>query len=360
MTIRPLSIVRVARAHVGAPLILETRWDELLHVATRLPACASSVGFECRLAGGDAVDLGLSVSPANHGAAVLAGRRGDPALARAAEADDRWRRLRELAGRWIAPGSPLVVRVPFLFLELDADGPAGALPVPSVFLGLDWLIGELSAAGHGDALRGLADVLAAAASLRSAPFAASTRQAAQACFARLPQGGVLLHAGVMVARPGEGLRLSVIVPRAACAAYLEAIGRGDQRPAVVATLERYAAVGGFAHPGSRVQLDFDADGGDARLGLTLRPDDYRMWPALLRLLIDDGWCQVERASELLRWSGASVELLDAAPRCLLVRTVEHVKLVCQDGQVLGAKAYFGATPRWPPAGDRPGVARAEP
>lgn len=361
MTIRPLAIVRIARAHAGASLIPEARWGELLRIAEPLPACASAVGFECRLTGGNAVDLGLGVSPAHGGAAVLAGRGGDHALARAVAADARWRRLRDFAGRWIDPGSRLAMRVPFLFLELDAGGPADAFPVPSVFLGLDWLTEELSAVGRARALRGLDDVLAAVTSLRRASLAPATRRAAHACFARLPRGGVLLHAGVMLARPGESLRLSVIVPRAACASYLGAIGRGDQRQAVAATLERYADVGGFAHPGSRVQLDFDAGGGDARLGVTLRPDDYRLWPALLRRLVDDGWCEAARASELLRWSGASVEQLDAAaPPCRLVRRVEHVKLVCENGRLRGAKAYFGVTPLRPPAGDPPGAAGAEP
>jgi hypothetical protein len=349
MRVSPLAIVRSAREYALDALVPGSSWDELHAIAASMPECASSVGFECRLAGEQAVDLGFSVSRSQAGAAALGGRLADPLLEQAI-ADPCWRRLRDFAHDWSAAASPLATRVPFLFLEVDAGDHAAAIPVPSVFLGLDWLLSELAEADGAQSVLALDEVLAAASSLRSGRFDARTVDAARYCFSSLPPGGVLLHAGVMLARRGESLRLSVVVPRAQHGAYLSAIGRENCARALAAVIERYAACAGFEHPGSQVQLDFDPASADTRVGLTLRPTDYRAWPALLRGLVEDGLCEPIRAAGLLRWSGASLEQIDEGqPPCPVARTIEHVKLVCQEGRLAGAKAYFGATPRWPAA-----------
>jgi hypothetical protein len=281
------------------------------------------------------------VTPANGGAAGLAGRGGAAHHGRLAD-DARWHRLRHFARGWTDPGSALARRVPFIFLELDADQAAAPAPVPSVFLALDWTLAELADPDPLPRRRGVDDVLGALAALRSTPLAATALDAAAAACAALPEDGLLLHAGVMVGRRDEDLRLSVLVPRARVDAYAGAIGRGDCRAAVVAVLARYGALGGFAQPERHVQLDFDPGGGDRRLGVTLRPDDYRDWPLLLRLLVADGLCEPECAEGLLRWSGASLEeVAGGAAPSRVRRTIEHVKLVCADGRVVGAKAYFG-------------------
>jgi hypothetical protein len=301
------------------------------------------------LNGKQAVDLGASVSRST-GGAVLGARVADSQLDRATEADARWRRLRDFAHGWSDPDSPLATRIPFLFLELDTGGLGDGVPVPSVFLGLDWLLTELSE--RVEARAGLEAVLDAAGALRNESLDVATAQTARTCFDDLPTGGVLLHAGVMLSRAGESLRLSALVPRTHVAVYLPTIGRRDSLAALMSAIERYAGLGGFPHPGSHVQLDFDPASEDTRIGLTLRPDDYRMWPALLRLLVDDGLCEPARAEGLLRWSGVSIEreLFNGAASPVM-RTIEHIKVVCQSGRVLAAKAYFGATPRFPDAAE---------
>lgn len=344
MAVSPRRALQAARPYVAERLIDAAQWETLCALAEPLPACATSVGFECRLAGAGTVDLGCNVSPGNDGAAVLAGRTGDDALTRLI-ADPRWPRLRDFARAWTEPGAALATRVPFLFLELDADASAETVPMPSVFLAADWTLAELADANPTSRRRGFDDLIAALGALRSAPFAADVLTAGAASFAALPDGSLLLHAGAMTGRAGEDLRLSALVRRRDVDAYAAAIGRGECRDAVASALARYGALGGFAGPEDHVQLDFDPTGADARLGVTLRPDDYRMWPLLLRLLVADGLCDDECAGGLLQWSGASLEaVLEGAPPCQVRRTIEHVKLVCAGGRIAGAKAYFGATP----------------
>lgn len=346
MRFRPEAAVRAVSPHLDEVLVSERDLERLLAIAVRLPACALSVGFECRLSTPGPVDLGASVSLGDGGAQVLAGRVVDPALALAVAADASWRHLHEFAAEWTMPATPLVTRVPFLFLEFDADAPVDPVPVPAVFLGLDWPLEELSPSGSALAREGLRAVLDLSERLRGQPLDVDARRRAEQCVAMLPQGGVLLHAGVMLSRPGRRLRLSAVVPRARVTAYLRDIGRADGPSGVAAALERYAGLGGFPHPASHVQLDFEPEGVDERLGVTLRPARSDQWPDLLQLLVDDGLCEGPRRDGLLRWSGASVERLDSeVPRWVVLRAIEHVKLVCKAERTVAAKAYFGATPR---------------
>jgi hypothetical protein len=342
----PDLVITATRPHLAQSLVSSTDFDQLDWIGRRLPACALSVGYECRLSPVGAVDLGISVSPVDGGAQVLAGVTGDPRLARAAASDDRWRRLRHFARIWTEPGSNLLVRIPFIFLEFDAGGSENDLPIPSVFLGLDWPTAELGSEGAHRARSGLNAVLAAAETLRSEPIPAGTLARLRECFAALPVGGVLLHAGVMLSRPGQNLRLSAIVPRGGIVTYLEAVGRTACAAAVSSTIERYAPLTSFAHPGSHVQLDFDAGGADTRVGLTLCPPGQDLWPLLLALLCADGLCDRDKGRALLQWPGQSVERLEPdLPPCRLLRRIEHVKLVFAP-ELVGAKAYFGATPYW--------------
>lgn len=345
MPLSPLDIVGCSPPHAGEALVPDTSWLDLRAIAAPLPACASSVGYECRLIGEQTADLGLSVSLAGSGASVLAGLVGDGEPGARVAAIPQWQRLRRFALRWTAAASPLATRVPFIFLELDTGGPPTDAPVPSVFLGLDWLLSELELPRSAQAPL-LVEVLEAASSLRGAPLDPAATEAAHHCFAALPVGGVLLHAGIMLSRPGEYLRLSAAVPRAQLTRYLAAIGRHDGIDAIAEAVERFATWGGFEHPASLVQLDFDPASADTRVGLTLRPSDYRTWPQLLHRLVAEGLCEPDRAAALLRWSGISSKEADLGqPPIRLARTIEHVKLVCQVDRLVGAKAYFGATER---------------
>lgn len=339
------ALLEATRPHLSKSLVSSAAYDRVHEIAAALPPFTLSFGLECRLAGDGPVDFGASVSPSNGGAGVLAGRTRDEALRRSVGGDARWKRLRDFALRWTRPRSPLPARIPFVFFEFDADAPRGPVPVPSVFLGLDWLLDELGANGAVRARRGLRQVMDAAEALRGRRFARDTKNLAARCFALLPARGLLLHAAVMTARPGNDLRFSVLVPRSHVGGYLAEIGRTESAPVVLNAIETHAAVGGFPTPGHHVQLDFDVGGRDRRIGLTLNPSRGALWPMLLRQLVESRLCERAKAEGLLRWGGKSLASLDAAkPPVTVVRWPWHVKLTCTPDGLGGAKAYFGAMP----------------
>src|SRR5207248_3317532 len=109
-------------------------------------------------------------------------------------------------------------------------------------------------------------------------------------FVVLPRRGLLLHAAVMLGRPAQDLRFSVLVPRLEIGPYLRDAGRTESAGVVLQAIEDYKSVGGFLHPASHVQLDFDVGGSDRRIGLTLCPSRGTLWRTLLRKLDAKGLC----------------------------------------------------------------------
>src|SRR2546428_1926244 len=93
-------------------------------LADPLPACAESIGFECSLArDAHVVDLGVSVPFASGYRDALAGRTKPREITRLVEGDARWGWIRAFAARWGETPTLSATRMPFVFLEFDADGP---------------------------------------------------------------------------------------------------------------------------------------------------------------------------------------------------------------------------------------------
>ncbi len=354
MSTSAAAVVRAIAYGASSALITSAAWRTVGELADAVPACAESVGFECSLdAQTHTVDLGISVTPENRGRSVLCGEHGDARLAHCVAVDERWRRLQEFAQRWADPSSGLARRVPFLFLEFDSDGPRAPVPIPSVFVALDWPLDELSAAARQrDQVEGAGTEPGLAAArkilnlLRNQPLAPDVDALLERCFLDVPDGGVVLHVAAMLSRPGASARLSVLLPRGYLRPYL--LGLGWQG---IAGLERllddYDAHAGFTHLTSRVQVDFDVGGlTNTRIGITVRPLDTGEWRALLAVLVRTSLCTPAKRDALLSWPGISVGWLPGAaePR-VLQHYISHVKLSCSIAGDRQAKAYFGITPR---------------
>jgi hypothetical protein len=330
------TVLAALRQAAGCSLIPAIWVDAWRRAVEPLPACAEAIGFECRLNGAGAIDLGLAI-PRLPGGTSLATISID-ALG------ERWGPLRRFAEGWARADSPLAGRMPVLFLEFDGAADAvGALPLPSMFCGLDWPVDELIGRQRAASRRAGRLLAATLEGLRGARFDRVLQRAALRAVAALPRGGVLLHVGVMLGRPGAGLRFSVLVPRFRAEAYLQAIGRDDVARGAVDAIERYSARGGFPTSGSHVQLDFDPGGSDRRLGVTVRPVVDDGWAPLVLQLVDSGVCSPESGAALLRWRGSMLAPVvpDGVP-VRLARRIEHVKLVCDSTGLTGAKAYCTA------------------
>lgn len=322
----------------------------LREILAAIPDHAETFGFEVRLdAEDERVDLGTAWSAHAGGARALAGA-DDPALARLAALDERWQRLRDFGRRW-ADDPEVRLRVPFVFLEYDCDGPRRPVPVPSVFLGLDWPVAELTAearrAGRAEAMQapGLAQALEWLAVFRREPLTAAERELLSRCWAGVPDGGLVLHLAIMLARPRQAVRASLLLPRAAAVPFLAELGLAG-----AAGLERvfdaFAPVTDFGQGAAPVQVDVDlGETLGAAIGLMLQPGRGDSWPHLLAMLVAAGLCDPARGEAVLRWQGGEVARVG---RCeyRLQREIAHAKITWGAAIAPRAKAYVGL--RWSP------------
>lgn len=328
------ALLAAAAPLIGAPL---GRPDAAAAESLLFPV--DWLGFEARLHGGDrSVDLGVRLSRPCLAAGPPFLARPDSGEAASGDARDR---LERFLDRWRGEiASDPCDRMPFVHLEIDAVAALAApapLPVPSIFVALDWALEELANdAGSRDLSAGLG-AIGGTLRLLCRDQLASDRDEARLreCLKRLPLTAVALHVAFMLGRADQATRLSVGVPRHALEEYLVTLGWQAGRDEVATVLRDYAAVTDFAHPAALVQLDFDlgAHGLGEQAGITLRPRMADGWPALLDALHARGLCDRDRREALLDWSGGAGHDLS------------HVKVVCRAQTPLRAKAYFGITAR---------------
>lgn len=352
MTVRPCIALQSVAQYLPDALVGLAAARRIREIASALPDGAASVGFECGLGvETDAVDLGISIAPRNDGHSVLCGDRGDSQLARCTEVDESWQRLRFFAKRWVDPLSGLAARVPFLFLEFDSDGPRAPNPIPSVFAALDWPVDELTAEARehqraqgpdgNPGLRTAKDILHL---FRGQPLAAQVEALLDRCFFDLPDPGVVLHVAAMLSRPGQGVRLSVQLPRRYASGYLKMLGWSGASQ-LERLLAAHAAHTDFASVTSWVQVDFDVGEfiGD-RVGVTLRPRHGDGWWGLLDALVRARLCDPAKRDALFSWPGISVGPLSGERRlCVIEHYIAHLKMGFAVGQEPQVKAYFGVT-----------------
>lgn len=325
----PFTLLRAAREHAAPSLARRVPWRACASFVERLPACVASLGFECRLDDPEHdLDWGAGLDLRGGGAEQVEAS-GDTSGCPPS--------LRSLARRWLAPGSSLRRRVPFIFLELDAAG-GERISRPSVFAALDWTPQELET-GFGGAG---AEVSEIAELLGAAPLARAVADRLERSLAALPPGGLPLHVAVMLGRPACPLRLSVLVPRFGLAPYLAAIGELDGE-ALLGWLGRTASTGGLAHRGALVQLDFQVGATEIGPGIafSLCPTLPDAWSPLLEQLAELGLCRQEFVDALATWPGATLGVTRTAGRpWALLRRLDHVKVTCSPGAIARAKAYF--------------------
>ena len=348
MLFRAADVLDATAACFSERLIPASRLQLLRSIADRLPACAETIGFECRLNGAGRVDLGIGVPLGNESACALLADSTDQAAA----PGDAWARIRAFVARRAEPDAGFATRMPFMFLEFDADDtpPARA---PSVFIALDWPLGELVADGCVEGPAPLTHVREALQLLVGRPLPRDTDAMLARCFVEIPAGGIVLHVAAMLSRPGGGVRLSIGVPRSRTGDYLRTLGWPGAVTPLEDILARFSPYADFEHPGGLVQLDFDVEPQiGPLLGVTVRPSSSDGWRPLLDQLVHAGLCAADERDALLSWPGRTrAQLPGVLLPCVLERYVSHTKVTCGAAHPK-AKAYIGVVPR-PPRGWMP-------
>lgn len=195
----------------------------ILEMLPRLPDIASTVGFEIRLTGDDrCVDFGVSLQRSPLVLAAWGGFR-DGAGGHGIDLP-AWGGFEVFLDAWCAEDSALDPWIPFIFLEVDADG--GTF-TPCVFTSFDWPL-----AAHDDAeerVRSWRVAESALDLLLQDRLPVEVRARVREAFEILPPAGRVVHAGAMLGRRAEQVRLSIAVPKRFWADYLDHFGMETTR-----------------------------------------------------------------------------------------------------------------------------------
>jgi hypothetical protein len=340
---------RVAAPYLHPALVSPAAADRLRATMSALPAWLTCWFYiECRLQeDGGQVDLVMVVC--REEAAILA---ADPRLAlqEPMRRHPAWERIGALCREWVTPGSPLHRGVHHIWLEFDVPERAGEAPVPGIFVSFT--------GGGGSAP--VEDVPLLRERIRSSlrildeqALRDAVQDNLERCYAALPPAALIPYLGVMFQRRSPGLRLCIAnITEDDVPGYLAAIGW----PGDVADLERVIREMGAARAGSDprgrrdVVLHVDLDEAiRPRIGVEYRIDPHGQLQktcspfGLVEFLVERKLCGAAKAHGLREWAGFTRETLEHEIwRSLVVRVVNHVKLVYTPGRELEAKGYLYA------------------
>jgi hypothetical protein len=311
--------------------------------AAQLPAALTRWTYlECRL-GGRAAPVDVIVEIDAAGRDILTGANRALAPGPSLAADPVWGRVVELCRRWADPASPLSRWVESLWLEFDSGG--GGMARPGVFIGF-----APCACAAGNAGERCARVALALETLLGAPLEMGQRRALERCHRHLPPGASVLYAGSLLPRGDGALRVCAGgIGAGALPAFLRAAGwPGPYAPLEAALPELHAVrEGAAARDPALLHLDVGADGVRPRLGLEYvfgwkeQARGRLAETAFVRHLARRGLCTGEEAAALAAFPGCATEHLPHELwRSLVVRRVNHVKLVFDGSRPAEAKGYL--------------------
>ncbi len=187
------------------------------------------------------------------------------------------------------------------------------------------------------------------------------------CFDELPKGSYVFQMGTMLSREGSPLRLCVRnIPRSAVPRWLGRTGWQGNR----ASLSReMASLAPFV---DRIDCDVDLPAFSGEIGpkiglecsLGPSPEIKDRYARFLDFLVARGLCLPQKRDALMQYPGGNhqYEKPDLWPEHLkqasalfrwsqvsvLLRSINHIKLVFQEGRVTEAKAYLSVAHTWMP------------
>ncbi len=305
--------------------------------ARRLPPCTVAA-FERPLGTAQpAVDFAVYVPRAEQAFQVLAEGAPD-VLPRALLAAAR-------------DGGPLAELADRFWLEFDTSR---SEPAPSVFF---------SPASH----RPLGETVSAAiAALTGDPLDTALQRELDR-FAAAVAPARIFQVGAMLARPGSGLRLctSRLGPSGLRRALATFGWSGDPERLMATYLPLRHVL-----PEVSIAVDLTPEGIGSRVGLELplyiagEHAQRATWGPALAGLEAAGYCSADERAALLSWIGRSAQPSEPWPANLdglgavmawaepcFERGLHHVKLVVDEDQFAGAKAYFGFVQGWTVRGE---------
>jgi hypothetical protein len=360
--------LRPVAASVPPELISSSAFSDIDRVARVLPATLAynTLGFECRLAEmAPRADFSV-LAGASYGRESLAGLHPTSTLPARLMTDPIWRRVADFAVRWSDPSSALYRAVDNVWLEFDVDEVAPAIPIPSVFFGLQ-PSGQEGTRGvaYEPNLDGYITTIETVIQLLSGNELAPRKlEMLSDCFRALSSVEHVFQVGLMLSRGADALRLCITIGSVErTVEYLAGVGWPCNEADVLGVLEPIASLV------DHVYLDIDVgETVHRKIGLECyfdgnkQPRTEPRWGIFLDSLVRDDLCTAEKRDALLVYPGYVDENAEGIPwpRALrrashllggrslstFIRTLHHVKVVYQPGEGLEAKAYLAVIHHW--------------
>ncbi len=313
---------------IPTPLVSHGALDRIVAIAERIPASlADWLYLECRLARDvSRTDLIIGVDGSNAA---------------------QWA-LPSLLDDWTAPAPALQAQLERIWLEYDLDDAGdGMAAKPGIFF--DFAESACASAADARALVHACFEHVSGTEVSQAMDASLLR-----CLDELPVGTFLPFLGWFPSRNASRIRICLAnISGDAIPSYLDAIGWPGATDHIKALLSdcqsSHAPLLGVLH----LDIGDDVDPNLAIEFVLDRAAQARGNVAegeFIDKLVDLGVCDADKARALRSWPGCSVERLDHELwPSVVVRHINHVKLVLDAYNQLSAKAYLALHGSWMPA-----------
>lgn len=236
-----------------------------------------------------------------------------------------WRCFQDICQDWADANSDLHQMVNAILLEFDVDGQPSKVPILCIFLNLEEAAGCQAQS-----------LLEMAIKLLDSQVPPHLDSNLQLCVGALPAGAKITWIGAMLSRNSETVRLiaSGISP-VELPAYLAQVGWAGSVKELEGIIDNLS---GWV---DNIDLSFDVgDSIPARIGLECYVANAHQkeprWQLFLSHLVTSGLCAPAKRNALLAWQGYDLQGLS-----IFCRLTVYIKIVCQQGIPLEAKAYLG-------------------
>lgn len=333
------------KSHIDPVLFSKEVFTAIEQVATTFPDdICDFFGFECRLGEGtQGSDFALNLT-AKGGEALanlLALDGGIPDLQ-----ESPWQRVSDFWRAWGETNETPFADAGCVWLEFDIESLQLNRVAPGLILFGYWLdTNEIKTTVH----RPLSWLVGTALPiLRGEALHPDLERNLLRCIEQASAYTDYFQIGAMISRKVDAVRLCLFkIKPSQIFDYLSTIGRSSAAEKLEEAIADYSSVVDYLC----LHIDIGREGIYPRLGLELlyddldpwkrQPDREPRWYQLLERLVEGGICTPSKRDALLAWPGFS-RSESATHRGVLLRGLQHIKLVWTPDGKLEAKAYFGA------------------
>ncbi|MBS3028147.1 MAG: hypothetical protein HCA25_13970 [Dolichospermum sp. DET50] len=339
------SYFRVLEPDIQSTLISAEYLSAIRRVASLFPTYVPNVfGFESRLnSNSGRTDFAINMTA--KGSELLARRLFDQPQPEVFRQDERWQRISHFFREWGETNESPFADANSVWLEFDMDRLSAAELVPSVILFAYWLDQMESKMVVNRPLTWLTRTILPM--LRGSPLPDYLERNFLHCM-ELTEPASYFQVGTMLSRKIDVLRLCMFnLSGDEILKVLSRIGVEESRSEIEQAIADFAGlvdslclhldIGQVVYPRIGLELLYDHLHPWQR-----QPNKETRWFQLFDKLVERDLCTPEKREALLTWTGYVPMSQSLMPDGLLLRGLQHIKLVFCPNQPPEAKAYFGA------------------